>query len=157
MIGAVLVQNKHPIAFFIPKLGEIERLLSIYDKEMLVIRHAMAKFRQYLVGGRFVARTYHNNLRHFIELKDLSERQQKWVSKVKAYDFDIKYVKGKNNMVAYALSQRPTTFSIYEIVVDSKSLLLVEYSKNTFAGELINGKIHDERYTLVNDIIYYKL
>jgi hypothetical protein len=43
-----------------------------------------------------------------------------------------------------------------EIAADWKSLLLVEYSKNTFAGELIDGKIQDDRYTIVDDIIYYK-
>jgi hypothetical protein len=45
------MQNKHPIAFESRKLGGTERLLSIYDKEMLAIMHALAKFRQYLVGG----------------------------------------------------------------------------------------------------------
>jgi hypothetical protein len=88
----------------------------------------------------FVVKTDHNNLKHFLEQKDLSERQQKWVSKVQAYDFDIEYVKGKNNVVADALSRRPTTFSMSEIAADWKSLLLVEYSKNAFAGELIDGR-----------------
>jgi hypothetical protein len=34
---------------------------------------------------------------------------------VQAYDFDIEYVKGKNNVVANALSRKPTTFSMSEI------------------------------------------
>jgi len=32
----------------------------------------------------------------------------------------------------------------------------VEYSKNTFAYEIMDGHIHDDRYKVVNDIIYYK-
>jgi hypothetical protein len=71
----------------------------------------------------------------------LNERQQKWVNKVQAYDFDIEYVKGKNNVVADALSRRATTFSMSDIEADWKSLLLVEYSKNAFARELIDDKI----------------
>jgi hypothetical protein len=43
-IGAVLMQKKHPIDFKSHKLGETERLLPIYDKEMLSIMHALAKF-----------------------------------------------------------------------------------------------------------------
>jgi hypothetical protein len=99
---------------------------------MLAIMHALAKFRQYLVGGRFVVKIDHNSLKHFLEQKDLSERQQKWVSRVHAYDFDIECVKGKNNVVADALSKRPTAFSISKIAANRKSSLLVEYSQEWF-------------------------
>ena len=33
---------------------------------------------------------------------------------------------------------------------------MVEYSKNKFACELMDGQVHDARYKLVDDIIYYK-
>jgi hypothetical protein len=66
---------------------------------MLAIMHSLEKFRQYLVGGHFVVRIDHNNLRYFLEQLDLNERKQKWVSKVQAYDFSIEYVKGKKNIV----------------------------------------------------------
>jgi hypothetical protein len=123
---------------------------------MLAIMHALAKFRQYLVGVKFVVRTDHNNLKYFLEKKDLNERQQKWVSKIQAYNFDIEFVKGKNNVVADALSRRPSTYSMSEISVDWKSHLLVEYSKNKFACELMDGQIQDDRYMIIDDIIYYK-
>ena len=32
----------------------------------------------------------------------------------------------------------------------------MEYSKNKFACELLDGKIQDDRYRIVDDIIYYK-
>ena len=44
-IGAVLMQNNHPIAFEIRKLKDYERHYLIYDKEMLAILHALTKFR----------------------------------------------------------------------------------------------------------------
>ena len=65
-IGAVLMQDKHPIAFENRKLHGPERSFSIYDKQMLAIMHALAKFRQYLVGGKFCIKTDHNSLRHFL-------------------------------------------------------------------------------------------
>jgi hypothetical protein len=71
--------NRNPIDFESRKLREPERLHSIYDKKMLAIMHALAKVRQYLVGGRFLVRTDHDSLKYFLEEKDLSERQQKWV------------------------------------------------------------------------------
>eukprot|EP00253_Pinus_taeda_P004559 PITA_04559 len=99
-IGTVLMQGGHPIAFKSRKLLPHGRLYSIYDKEMLAIMHALAKFRQYLVVNKFRVRTDHDRLRFFLEQKQLQERQQKWISKIQAYDFDIEYVKGKNNVVA---------------------------------------------------------
>jgi hypothetical protein len=70
------------------------------------------------VGNKFVVKTDHNNLKYFLEQKDLSERQQKWVRKVQAFDFHIEYVKGKKNIVADALSRRLATCSLMEISAD---------------------------------------
>ena len=55
--------------------------------------------------SRFKIKTDHNNLRYFLEQKELNERQQKWFSKVQADDFEIEYVKGKNNVVADDLTK----------------------------------------------------
>jgi hypothetical protein len=106
---------------------------------MLAIMHALTKFRQYLVGNNFMVKTDHNSLKYFLKQKDLSENQHKWVTKVQAFDFDIEYVKGKKNIVADALSRRPTTCSLMEISADWKSHLLVEYSKNKFTCEVMDG------------------
>jgi hypothetical protein len=103
-----------------------------------------------------MVKTDHNNLKYFLEQKDLSERQQKWVTKVHAFDFDIEYVKGKKNIVADALSRRLATCSLTEILVDWKSHLLVEYSKNKFTCEVMDGQIHDDRYRVIDDVIFYK-
>ena len=63
-------------------------------------------------------RTEHNSVRFFLEQKQLQERQQKWISKIQAYDFDIEYVKGKNNVVADAFSRRPATLSLMSLDID---------------------------------------
>ena len=104
-IGAVLMQNNHPIAFESRKLKDYECHYSIYDKEMLAILHALTKFRQYLVGARFKVKTDHNSLKYFLEQKELNERQHKCLSKIQAYDFEIEYLKGKSNVVADAFSR----------------------------------------------------
>ena len=74
-VGAVLMQDGRPIAFESRKLLPHERHYPIYDKGMLAIMHALAKFRQYLVGNQFRVKTDHNNLWYFLEQKKLQERQ----------------------------------------------------------------------------------
>ena len=76
----------------------------------------------------------------------LNGRQQRWVSKVQAYDFDIEYVRGKHIVVADALSKRPVGLSLMSICHDWKAQLLVEYSKEKRACEVLEGTHEDERY-----------
>jgi hypothetical protein len=58
--------------------------------------------------------------------------------------------------VADALSRRPPECSLMEILADWKSHLLVEYSKNKFACEVVDGQIQDDRYRVIHDVIFYK-
>ena len=84
--------------------------------------HALIKFRQYLVGNKFVVKTDHNNLRYFLTQKDLNERNKKWVSKIQEFDFDIKHGKGKNNVVVDALSRIPS-ISLMDVAINWKATL----------------------------------
>ena len=150
------MQEKHPIAYESKKLRSPEKSYSIYDKEMLAIMHALAKFRQYLVGSKFIVKTNHNSLRHFLGQQNLNDRQQKWVSKLQSYDFDISFVKGSQNIVADALSRQPHLSSMAEVSEDWSHLIVAEYAKDSWASSIIDGSLHDNRYTVVNDLIIYK-
>jgi hypothetical protein len=57
---------------------------------------------------------------------------------------------------ADALSRRTTTCSLMEILVDWKSHLLVEYSKNKFTCEILDGQVQDDRYRVIDEVIFYK-
>ena len=109
---------------------------------------SLIKFRQHLVGNKFAVKTDHNNLRHFLTQKDLNERQQTWVSKIQAFDFDIEYVKGKNNVVVGALSRRPS-ISLMDVAENWKATLEVEYAKYNFSCELFDGTNHHDRYKVL--------
>jgi hypothetical protein len=101
-------------------------------------------------------KTHHNSLKYFLDQKDLSERQQKWVSKIQAFDFDIEYVMGKRNIVADAFSRMLAGCSMMDICTDWKAHLLVEYSKNKFACEVMDRQVMDDRYRVLDDVIFYK-
>jgi hypothetical protein len=43
-----------------------------------------------------------------------------------------------------------------QISADWKSHLLVEYSKNKFACEVMDGQLQDDQYRFIEDVIFYK-
>jgi hypothetical protein len=42
------------------------------------------------------------------------------------------------------------------VCTDWKAHLLVEYSKNKFACEVMDGQVIDDRYRVLDDVIFYK-
>ena len=123
------MQSKHPIDFVSGKLHPYERIYSVYDKEMLDIMHALVMFRKYLVWSKFLIKTNHNSLRHFLSQKDLNDRHQNCVSELQDFDFDIEYSKGHMNVVIDALFRKPI-LAMLKLQDDWKVQLAVEYSKN---------------------------
>ena len=58
------------------------------------------------MGRHFKVKTDHDSLKYFLEQRLSSEEQQKWVTKMLGYDFEIVYKKGKENIVADAFSRK---------------------------------------------------
>lgn len=56
-IGAVLMQEGHPIAYLSKALGPHTRGLSTYEKESLAITLGVEHWRPYLQHAEFVIRT----------------------------------------------------------------------------------------------------
>ena len=64
-------------------------------------------------------------------------------------------MKGKNNAVVDALTRRPF-ISLMDVAENWKTILEVEYSKDKFSYELFDGTNHDDKYKVLEGIIYYK-
>jgi hypothetical protein len=71
---------------------------------MMEILHALKKRCPYLIGRHLKVKTDHDSLKYFFEQKLSSEEQQKCVTKMLGYGFEIIYKKGNKNVVADALS-----------------------------------------------------
>jgi hypothetical protein len=121
-IGAVLMQEVRPLAFTSKQLSERHLGKSIYEKEMLAILHVMDLWRPYLLEKRFQIKTDHQSLKYFLEQCLSSPEQQKWVTKLFGYDYEIIYKKGKDNVVADALFRKfedeGSLFSLSFVVPD---------------------------------------
>jgi hypothetical protein len=103
-INIVLMQEGRPLAFTSKQLSERNMGKPIYEKEMLVILHVVDLWRLYLLGKRFQIKTNDQSLKYFLEQRISSLEKQKWVTKIFGYDYGITYKKGKDNVVANALS-----------------------------------------------------
>jgi len=103
--GAVLSQGGHPIAFFSKKLAPRMQLQSAYIREFHAITAALAKFRHYLLGHKFILRTDQKSLKRLLEQSLQTPEQQAWLNKFIGYDLQIEYKPGKENHAADALSR----------------------------------------------------
>ncbi|CAA7045407.1 unnamed protein product [Microthlaspi erraticum] len=105
-IGAVLMQDKKPIAFFSENLGGATLNYPTYDKELNALVRALQTWQHYLWPKEFVIHTDHESLKHLKGQQKLNKRHARWVEFIETFPYVIKYKKGKDNVVADALSRR---------------------------------------------------
>lgn len=106
-IGAVLMQQSHPIAFFSRKLSKTMQGKSTYVRELFAVQSAVAKWRQYLLGNHFLIRTDHRSLQNMLKQTIQTPEQQQFLSKLVGYSYTIEYKSGSSNAAADALSRVP--------------------------------------------------
>jgi hypothetical protein len=117
-LGGVLSHNGFVIFYESKKLKEHERNYATRDLELAPIVHALKKWRHYPMGRRFEWRTDHNGMKYLFDQPTLNARQSRWLEFLCEYDFDIKYIKGKENKVVDVPNKRvrelhATTINMY--------------------------------------------
>lgn len=110
-IGAVVEQlvegHWQPLSFFSKKLSPAQSLYSTYDRELLAIYEAVRNFKHLLEGRVFTIFTDHKPLTFAFrqKLEKASPRQVRYLDFIGQYSTDIRFVSGKDNIVADALSR----------------------------------------------------
>jgi hypothetical protein len=164
VIGIVLMQEGQPLAFTSKQLSKINLVKSIYEKEMLAIFHVVDLWCPYLLGKHFKIKTNHQSLMYFLEQRLSSPEQQKWVTKMFGYYYEIIYNKGKDNFVVDALSQKyedeGSLFSLSFIVPDWLQVVRQEWLHDPKSLHLIQQLQSNSpvslRYSWLNEDIEYK-
>jgi hypothetical protein len=104
-IGALLMQDHHPLAFLSKPLSVTHQQLPVYDKEFLALLMAVDRWRPYLQRGEFIIKTDHHSL-YYLENQQLQPPlQRKVMSKLMGLQFRIVYRQGAENLAADALSR----------------------------------------------------
>lgn len=105
-IGAILCNSDDmPVAYASRSLNKSEVNYCTIEKELLSIVWAVKHFRPYLYGRKFVIQTDHRPLVYLFSMTNPSSRLTKFRLVLEEYDFVIKYIKGKTNVAADALSR----------------------------------------------------
>ena len=78
---------------------------------------AIRKWRPYLLGQRFIARTDQRSLKYLLEQLVVEGEHHKWMLKLLSYNFDIQYKPRKENTTVDALSRLLTEKTLTTISV----------------------------------------
>ena len=105
-LGAVLIQEGHPIAYESRKLIPAEINYTVTEKELLASVHALTVWRCYLEGTHFKLVMDHRPNIHVQSQALLSRRQARWAEFLQRFNFVWEYRPGRDN-VADPLSRLP--------------------------------------------------
>ncbi|XP_057999315.1 uncharacterized protein LOC131178374 [Hevea brasiliensis] len=148
-IGAVLKQERRPIAYFSEKLSGATLNYSTYDKELYALVRALETWQHYLWPKEFVIHSNHESLKYLKGQNKLNKRHAKWSEFIEGFPYVIQYKQGKENVVADALSRRYTLLSM----LDAR-LLGFEHVKEMYANDDDFGKVFAFREHAAYDKFY---
>ena len=109
-IGSVLTQEGHPVLFISRKLTDTEARYSNIEREALAVLWTCQRLENFLLGKKFVIETDHKPLLYIFDpdnavKTDISPRLMRFSLKMMHFDYLIKHVAGKNNVIADGLSR----------------------------------------------------
>lgn len=106
-IGAVLLQDGHPLSYYSRKFTPAERNYSTGEQELLAVFAALTEWRCYLEGSQTTLVTDHCPLTYLQTQSDLSRRQARWMQFMARFHYTWQYRPGRVN-VADPISRCPS-------------------------------------------------
>lgn len=110
--GAVLIQEdaqgiEHPVSYFSRKFSKCQLSYSTIEKEALALLWAVQHFEVYLGSSALpvIVYTDHNPLTFLSNMSSSNQRLLRWALKLQDFNLQIQHIKGKDNIVADALSR----------------------------------------------------
>eukprot|EP00253_Pinus_taeda_P029813 PITA_29813 len=163
-LGGVLMQEGQVVCYESKKLNEHEVNYVTYDLELATIIHTLKMWRHYLLGRKFTLMIDHSGLKYLFGQLNLNVRQARWLATLSEFDFQIKYINGKENKVLDALSRRIqvnhlaiVSLYISNLIEKVKSVGLQDKKYQQVRENLLQ-RVEDEEYRLTEDgLIRFKV
>ena len=160
-IGALRMQNRHPITFISKVLSSQNLGISVYEKKLFVLVLPVTKWKHYLVGHYFVIRIDHQALKYLLEQRLTHPLQHKWLTKLLGLDNEIQYKKGTENGTSRDLDAVGNHLSaISSVQSDWVQKLLESYEGDALLQDLIPQLLLDPNshpeYQLENGLLKFK-
>ena len=138
-IGAVLSQEKKPVAFFSEKLSDARRKWSTYDQEFYAIVRALKNWEHYLIQREFILYTDHQALKYLNSQRNLSSMHARWATYLQKFPFVLKHKSGVLNKVADALSRRASL-----LVTMQQEVIGFEFLKELYPNDEDFGQVWEK-------------
>ena len=107
-MGSVIMQDGKPLAFYSRKLNSAQKNYTTGEQELLSIVETLKEFRNILLGQEIIIHTDHMNILYG---KLSNDRITRWRLLLEEYSPQFVHVKGKDNVVADALSRMDAQFN----------------------------------------------
>ncbi|GBG60939.1 hypothetical protein CBR_g16061 [Chara braunii] len=106
-VGTVLQQDDgnryRPVEFMSARMPSEKVTTSTYERELYALRQALDHWKHYLLGRHFKVYPDHETPRWLKTQAKMTPKLTRWAAETDQFDFELKPVKGKYNVVADAL------------------------------------------------------
>lgn len=132
-----------PITYISRSFKKGERNKPPIEKELLAVHFALTQLRPYLYGRHFIIKSDHKPLVYLFNLKNPNSRLSRLRLELEEYDFEIQYIKGKDNAMADALS-RITIQDLKDLYGDVSILAITRSMSKSNDKSILNPETDDE-------------